>query len=119
MVNRNNMTSPLLVDPSHESYESWNRLYRDLDHYNELHRQPRVPNLRLGDARIKRRLIRERGKACERCPKRNIALEMHHVIPVTDGGTSDDGNLLLLCAACHLAETRKWRLSKCSTGRRK
>jgi HNH endonuclease. len=28
-------------------------------------------------------------------------LEAHHIIPVADGGTDDQGNIMICCTACH------------------
>lgn len=46
----------------------------------------------------------ETGKAikCTCCKHRN-AVEIHHNIPVCEGGTDDPSNLLMLCKKCHTA----------------
>ncbi len=36
---------------------------------------------------------------CQKCGA--PATEVHHVIPLADGGTNDMGNLLPLCKGCH------------------
>lgn len=44
---------------------------------------------------------------CERCAKGGVmreAEEVHHIIPLNDGGTNDFSNLQSLCRKCH-AET--------------
>jgi hypothetical protein len=56
---------------------------------------------------------------CERChhdgdPQNTICngggdLEIHHIIPVSEGGTNDDGNLICLCEKCHLEAHRVLR----------
>lgn len=46
------------------------------------------------------RLVRKRGGCCEECGG-TIAVELHHVIRVADGGTFAEDNLRLLCWPCH------------------
>ncbi len=57
---------------------------------------------------IRTRLINERGWRCEGdCGTEwkefpDETLELHHKIPIHDGGTTfDDDNLILLCTKCH------------------
>ncbi len=41
---------------------------------------------------------------CEECFKHGIAVpaeHVHHIIPLTDGGTNDESNLMSLCKSCH------------------
>ena len=41
---------------------------------------------------------------CEECLKKGILVpvdEVHHIIPLADGGTHDDDNLMSLCKTCH------------------
>lgn len=41
---------------------------------------------------------------CEECFKKGIitpVCEVHHIIPLSEGGSSDDGNLISLCKSCH------------------
>ena len=41
---------------------------------------------------------------CEECLKKGILVpvdEVHHVIPLSDGGTHDEDNLMSLCKTCH------------------
>jgi hypothetical protein len=53
-------------------------------------------------ARRKQLLLAKRGAKCEVCGfSCECALEMHHVVRVSDGGTDDDDNLVILCANCH------------------
>jgi len=65
------------------------------------------------------RLIRERIFArddytCRYCDARGGALECDHVIPVSRGGSNDDGNLVAACRACNRAKRDKlpseWRI---------
>jgi len=49
------------------------------------------------------RLISQRGGRCEICgvPGEDRQLQVHHRLPVLRGGDDSDGNLLVLCFACH------------------
>ena len=41
---------------------------------------------------------------CEECMKQGIATlteEVHHIIPLSKGGTHDPSNLMALCKSCH------------------
>ena len=49
----------------------------------------------------KKRLIKQRGNSCQMCGATGT-LHAHHITPMSDGGTDDDSNLLLVCADCHL-----------------
>lgn len=43
---------------------------------------------------------------CEMCLRNGFAVpavHVHHRIPLADGGTNDEGNLIALCKACHSA----------------
>jgi hypothetical protein len=47
----------------------------------------------------RRRLIKERGEACERCKILVVPVEMHHID--NDNRNNRDDNLILLCKKCH------------------
>ena len=58
--------------------------------------------------------IRDRHMAeyplCEMCKKQGRltpAEEVHHIKPLSMGGTNDDGNLMSLCKSCHSEITAK------------
>ena len=41
---------------------------------------------------------------CEKCLDKNnttAATEVHHIKPLSQGGTSDNSNLMALCTSCH------------------
>ena len=65
---------------------------------------------------VKERLVKERGWHCENCKVECDSfsnIELHHKIPLFDGGASwDDDNLILLCPACHLQAHKDYRLEK-------
>ena len=33
--------------------------------------------------------------------KLHIAEQVHHVLPLSEGGSNDEGNLMSLCKSCH------------------
>lgn len=48
------------------------------------------------------RIIHRDADACLRCGLEDIdELEVHHILPVSQGGTNEDSNLATLCAQCH------------------
>ena len=57
---------------------------------------------------LKRYLLSHRGNKCQNCgcvyktqKDAMDSLQVHHVIPVKDGGEDNDDNLILLCFDCH------------------
>jgi len=77
--------------------------------YNKYERDP-ASNKRYGRAwkRIRDRYIKAHP-LCEECEKQGLivpAEEVHHILPVSKGGTNDFDNLLSLCKRCHSAITR-------------
>jgi hypothetical protein len=64
-------------------------------------------NLRTGAVKLtparRRRLIESRGGSCEICgiPGSERQLQVHHRVPVLQGGSDSEQNLLVLCFACH------------------
>jgi hypothetical protein len=38
---------------------------------------------------------------CQRCGARNVELHAHHLIPISEGGSNEIGNLITLCKDCH------------------
>jgi hypothetical protein len=73
-------------------------------------------NRRTGAAKLtparRRRLIASRGSRCEICgvPAGERQLDVHHRLGVFRGGDDDQGNLTVLCFACH------HHLQPCATG---
>src|SRR4051795_9356504 len=52
-------------------------------------------------------VLTEAGYRCAVPTCRNIlALDMHHIVEVADGGGNEPGNLLVLCPTCHALYTR-------------
>lgn len=46
------------------------------------------------------KIIRRDGGCCLRCGT-SEDLEVHHIQPISQGGTNDDANLATLCVSCH------------------
>ncbi|MBR1810140.1 MAG: HNH endonuclease [Clostridia bacterium] len=70
-------------------------------------RYERSPDVNRKYGRVWKR-IRDRYAAehplCERClaeGRMTPVDEVHHILPVTQGGTHDRGNLMSLCRSCH------------------
>lgn len=72
--------------------------------YNRYERDPETPKRygrswkRIRDAYVAAHPL------CEECLKERRAVpveQVHHIIPLREGGTSDFGNLISLCAECH------------------
>nr|DAQ42308.1 MAG TPA: HNH endonuclease [Caudoviricetes sp.] len=77
-------------------------------HYNKYERDP-ATRRRYGRAwkRIRDRYIAAHP-LCEECGKRGIltpAEEVHHIKPLSRGGTHAEDNLMSLCTSCHSAIT--------------
>jgi len=73
-------------------------------HYNKYQRDPNTSQ-RYGRAwRRIRELYIQAHPICEQCEKEGrltLAEEVHHILPLTDGGTHDEKNLMALCKSCH------------------
>lgn len=54
---------------------------------------------------IVRKYKEKKNYTCEDCgkkiPKNSKWLHVHHIIPLSKGGSSDESNLQLLCYQCH------------------
>jgi len=56
---------------------------------------------------VRRRVLTEAGYRCAVPTCRNIlAIDLHHIEEVADGGGNDPSNLLALCPTCHALYTR-------------
>ena len=78
---------------------------QSIDHqYNRYLRDPDT-NKRYGRAwkRLRARFLL-RHPLCEECKSESrlsVAEEVHHILPLANGGTNDEGNLMALCKSCH------------------
>lgn len=52
-------------------------------------------------AKIRRQLIEPYGGRCPVCGRRDVPLEVCHIVPFASGGTNDVGNLAVMCPTCH------------------
>lgn len=89
--------------------------YANTDESKRLERQPwrngyRDPAYR---ANKKKALARAHG-SCEKCQRRDLALEVDHIVPLSTAQSSADfprlnalNNLTVLCVMCHRAKTRR------------
>ena len=62
--------------------------------------------------RIRKVVIRRDNGLCQHCTRKGrttIGREVHHIVRLSDGGTDDLDNLVLLCKECHHAETMRER----------
>jgi 5-methylcytosine-specific restriction protein A len=78
--------------------------------YNKYERDPES-NKRYGRAwkRIRDRYIAAHP-LCAECNKRGqltAAAEVHHITPLSKGGTNDTANLMSLCRRCHSSITAR------------
>ena len=45
--------------------------------------------------------MKQCGWRCSKCGKAG-RIEVHHIIPISEGGTNDPENLACLCRECHI-----------------
>ena len=72
-------------------YENFTRGYNQHERYGSTWRRTRNRYLKL-------------HPLCEMCQQNSRyvkAVLVHHKLPITNGGTSDEGNLMSLCVSCH------------------
>ena len=54
----------------------------------------------LSQTLARKRILKARGKQCEECGYKGY-VELHHTIPVSEGGDHSRDNVVLLCDTCH------------------
>lgn len=72
--------------------------------YNRYERNPAIQKLYGGAwPRIRARFLAEHPlcAVCQKEGRVTAAVEVHHVLPLSQGGTHDEDNLMALCKACH------------------
>ena len=72
--------------------------------YNKYQRDPNTSQRYGRSWRRIRELYIQAHPICERCQSEGRltpAEEVHHIVPLTAGGTNDAGNLMALCKSCH------------------
>ena len=55
---------------------------------------------------LRRRILDRCGWRCSKCGRAG-RLELHHKLPVEDGGDDSEANLIPLCRPCHFAEHKR------------
>lgn len=88
--------------PEHQKQvdSQYNRYQRDLDtqkRYGTAWKKIRVQYL----------LAHPLCELCKEEGRLTPTQEVHHILPLRDGGTHDDENLMSLCKACHSSITAK------------
>lgn len=52
--------------------------------------------------KVEKQIFKEANSSCPFCGEQDVnTLEIHHIKPVSEGGTNETGNLLLTCSNCH------------------
>lgn len=73
-------------------------------HYEKYRRDPKTKS-RYGKAwQLAKKRYRSRHPLCEMCLAQGRAVPMdhvHHILPLSQGGTHDESNLMSLCKSCH------------------
>lgn len=80
-------------------------------HYNKYQRNPDTYKRYSNRWRRIRQLYIKEHPVCELCERKNILKaveEVHHIIPLSKGGTHNDENLMSLCKRCHSKITGRW-----------
>lgn len=60
-----------------------------------------MENLYRGFEKVRKLYYRQYKKICNRCYS-NKDVQLHHIIPVINGGTNNFNNLIPLCRNCHM-----------------
>jgi 5-methylcytosine-specific restriction protein A len=72
--------------------------------YEKYERDPETAEKYSGSWKKIRAIYAAEHPLCEQCLKegRYVRMEhVHHIIPLSEGGTNDPGNLMSLCKSCH------------------
>ena len=91
---------PALTDRRYCAYheEQENRRYNKYERSPDVHKNYGRPWKRIRDRYARKHPL------CERCLQegRYTAVEeVHHIVPISQGGTHDESNLMSLCRSCH------------------
>ncbi len=52
-------------------------------------------------AEIRDKLLVQVGHRCVRCLSDALEVDIHHMVPVAEGGANEEDNLVVLCPTCH------------------
>ena len=55
----------------------------------------RIPNA------TRTRILKEFGRICPVCGREDVDLHLCHIVPLSMGGTTDESNIVVMCATCH------------------
>lgn len=79
---------------------------REPSYAEKLERQPWRRGYRDPEYHVNRaRALNRARKACERCGRSDLKLEVDHVVPLSQGGSNGILNLQVLCRLCHVSKT--------------
>jgi 5-methylcytosine-specific restriction endonuclease McrA len=56
---------------------------------------------------VRTAVLKRDGYRCVNCGQTGTELHVHHIIPRSEGGTNDLGNLVTLCGRCHSIQDAK------------
>ena len=104
--------SKLIDAPAHD--QSWDDIAHEFDDRDLVILDTSTPSFNQ-DIRTAR-LIKERGRRCQKCGRTDCRIFGDHIIEIQDGGARlDPSNISLKCGRCHTTKTlqaRKERLQK-------
>jgi 5-methylcytosine-specific restriction endonuclease McrA len=61
------------------------------------------------------KILKRAGIKCSICGWNKTSLDIHHILPVKNGGTGTDDNLIALCPNCHrMAHEKKYTMQELS-----
>lgn len=81
-----------------------NKRYEKYDRSPEMKKRYGIAWKRVRDRHIAQHPLCE---VCKRNGNLTPAEEVHHIVPLSQGGTHDDSNLMSLCKSCHSEITAK------------
>lgn len=84
-------------------------LFVSLRHYNyhAMASKKTISRLLREYAALRYEILERDNFTCQKCGRSapSVKLEVHHIIPIEEGGTDDPSNLITLCWACHHGHT--------------
>jgi 5-methylcytosine-specific restriction endonuclease McrA len=87
----------------HRNYE------RDLRNLREYYAQKQTQKQVFDEKflEVRTAVLKRDGYRCVNCCQTGTELHVHHIIPRSEGGTNDLGNLVTLCGKCHSIQDAK------------
>lgn len=76
-------------------------------HIHTTHKKQRKEQKLRNEQNIIRQTMITSESSCGKCGCKNN-LQLHHIIPITLGGSNDDANLIILCNNCHQKITNRY-----------